>query len=605
MPRKKMPTAKTLQKESDFLKNVAQKLSRHKEHLEKKQPQSDQIKSEIERYETLAKRLNDCAILILRSKNITLFSSDDYQETLQSLKNMKSIEGDINKNLEKRIERLHKRLCDEYTDKNHLIWSTTDPQYKNLVNNPIKFKPKAGGAKNTGQKTGIYTFENNGNKQTALIKQGADVGETIAEYVGAKLYNVTMPGYAAECVLFKDKTGKGRTEDVYVGSVYANAKTIQDAFQRAGYSARGLFRGMEASVRRMLGKKDSLIHKVLDIDAKETNHCLAKAAANALWHGDHDFHTGNFVYVDDGDSKRFVKIDHGFSFFNFDKNIVDIRSATAGKVAKVNLPGSSNKTIEFFPTNHYWDIYQADPGFYYSPYFINACEEVCAIPRSQIKTTIAAALKDVVETYGKKNTPKALADFASRMGMDPNMVKEFAKQTPEEIATQVQTFMVTRLVDRQQSLRKLADQCNDALKKQQLPISKEIQKAIDKAVKMSTTGARSRTYLTDNVQGKRPLPPIAAYLLILQKANDLGLLTVDANNHWTLKEPGVFYCPLPKQWMNKGVIPNKRSEGKIDTATFEKVMDAMDRRKVIKTQSERWKENYTSPPPTSKSLLSR
>ena len=422
---------------------------------------------------------------------------------------------------------------------------------------------------------------------------------------------------------------------MYVGSVYAKGKRVEDAFRVVGATKRHPLAGLYAKLPDFITDRfPSTLKSVLAYDKAHTHHSLAKAAANALWHGDHDFHTGNFVLVENDNEQRFVKIDHGFSFFNFEPDLVAFDDPTGGKVIKKHR----TKKPEFFPTNHYWDIFQADKSFYYSPYFITACEDVCAISREQIEATIHQALQHIVDTFAVQNDPRntqsALLQFAKRIGMP---LTSLSTASTQELQSAIGSHLVDRLVERQHALQTLIDTCTKEVKKQNAPLSLAIeqcmkdmpQEHIKKApVKSAQKGKAAfkksiRTpLLPPAIHPQRSIPtthprPIEfhdikvdaevmkryrelrraaqagkkaftrpsytkptpksdqdlskGYLLVLQKANDLGILSVDEHHQWVITEP-YFYCHLPAPWNNIPSIPN----GKIDQLTFAQAMHQID-----------------------------
>src|SRR5215207_3492822 len=103
------------------------------------------------------------------------------------------------------------------------LWQTYDSEYSTYLQHPTNFKPKEGGAKHGGKRTGVYTFKEpeSDEKIMMLIKQGDSVGETIAEYVGGNLYQLLIPDHSAKAILVRDKSSsKPSLNDVYVTSIY-------------------------------------------------------------------------------------------------------------------------------------------------------------------------------------------------------------------------------------------------------------------------------------------------------------------------------------------------------------------------------------------------
>lgn len=445
-------------------------------------------------------------------------------------------------------------------------WVSPDPKYHYVAGNPVSFKPKAGGAKNAGIRTGVYGFQpKNQTKTNILIKQ-ADPGELIAEFVGSKVYGLTMPGLAAECTLFRDETAPPNLEQVYVGSVYAHADKIQDAFQAAGYAKRGHFAGTKAKISTKLGTNQSLIHKVLELDKKEAGNSLAKAAANALWHGDHDFHAGNFVLVEKEGHKFFMKIDHGFSFFNFGPDLINVEIATAGRVIGFSR---KHKKPEFFPTNHYWDILKADPNFFRSPHFLNAVDEICQIQPDKLYETLSGALAEVVSAYDA-NALEALTLFAQRIGME-----DVYQQDVETLKDSITDFMVLRLLQRQQSLMRMRDAAIAHVEKPQMALSDKIQDAIDKGLQSLQTYEHQHKQPTVDKPSFRANPVPRKLLNI--RVNEAEMMLYETTKNY-------FVTPTQKQRIQE----RNRKNLSDATVALSLLKEANDRHLLMVTDDKQW-----------------
>lgn len=426
-------------------------------------------------------------------------------------------------------------------------WQTPDVEYQELLSHPQKYKPKQGGSKNTGKRTGVYSFASENNQtETLLIKQGANVGETIAEYIGANLYGLTIPEYSARCILVGDKSNPSPSiDDVYVASIYQKADSIEDAYSAAGYSSRGMFAGEKARVKHLFNNNDSLIRKVLELN-DESGHTLEYSAANVLWHGDNDFHTGNTVLVTDKDGKKFVKIDHGFSFFNFGKKVVDIFNPMAGKVMSVSPKKfvKGGKLLEFYPTNHFWDYAIENKQFYFNAQFVKACEEIVNQTPEDIRNNIEKSLNNVQAAYGE-NANEAFKQFALRMGMKSQHIHQLAKGKTDFLRYAIEDHMVSRLIERQASISKLAAYCKSQtakLDKTRHAFSKKLNKAIINNM---------------NQISKMKSNPLQAVLLkeiailkMIQQANDLGILTISKTGEFTIDNEFYYHNNGQRQLMN-------------------------------------------------------
>jgi hypothetical protein len=457
-----------------------------------------------------------------------------------------------------------------------LNWETSDTDYQELLKHPKKFKPKEGGAKNTGLRTGVYEFEHQEENETMLIKQGAGVGETIAEYVGGNLYGLTLAQNAAPCILVRDKSkDKPGLEDIYVASFYAKVEEgweLQDAFEAVGFKSRGHFAGTKARFAKIIKNDNSLVRKIVKMDHEQSHHSLGKCAANVLWHGDHDFHTGNFVALikksinpDVPNEVKFIKIDHGFSFFNFKDEVVNILNPFAGKVLKVNVhpAKTGTKAVEFFPTNHFWDFAVESKLFYFNPQFIKACEDIAALDEASIRENIHNSLENVKNAYGD-NALEALMSFGKRMGMTTDAMKHHQAKTTNEISANIENYMVSRLQARQVSMNKLADKCRDHLKhidkNRQIYSYKLNDFIIEIENRMRSindrypsTQAPSMLFLDPELSQNdlfKNLPKIKnvkqilekeiEFIKMLQQANDLGALEIK-DEHYIINTPFYFY----------------------------------------------------------------
>ncbi|MGE3319459.1 MAG: hypothetical protein AB7I18_09175 [Candidatus Berkiella sp.] len=449
----------------------------------------------------------------------------------------------------KTLLKIYYRQVDQYyLDKN--VWHSPDGAYQSLLNHPQKFSRKAGGAKNAGKRTGVYSFQENDWTETMLIKQGADVGETIAEYIGANLYKLTIPDYSARCIMVRDDSSdKPGIQDVYVASIYPKGKLIQDTYAAAGYRDRGLFAGEKARLKALFNSDESMIRKILDLN-EDTGHTLEYSAANVLWHGDHDFHAANTVFVQSDEGSKFVKIDHGFSFFNFKKKLVDIFNPFAGKVLSISPKQyiKGGKAIQFFPTNHFWDYAIENKQFYFNPQFVKACEEIANRTPEEIRLNIEQSLNNVQEVYGQ-HAQAALIQLALRIGMKQQEIAAHAKNPNVDfLRYRIEDYMVTRLIERQAAISKLAAYCKNhtgKLDKNRHAFSKKLNKKIieclDQSKKMAKQNAKGKIAHQAAARQQSVLSKEIELLKLVQQANDLGLLTVSENGEFTISDEFYFH----------------------------------------------------------------
>ncbi len=357
---------------------------------------------------------------------------------------------------------------------------------------------------------------------------------------------MTIPEYSARCILVGDKSNPSPTiNDVYVASIYQKADTIQDAYSAAGYSSRGMFAGEKARLKHLFNNKESLIRKILDLN-DESGHSLEYSAANVLWHGDNDFHTGNTVYVTNEKGGKFVKIDHGFSFFNFGKKVIDIFNPMAGKVMSLSPKKfvKGGKLLEFFPTNHFWDYAIENKQFYFNAQFVKACEEIVNQKPEEIRNNIEKSLSNIQAVYGH-NANEAFREFALRIGMKPQQINQLAKGKTDFLRYAIEDYMVSRLIERQVSISKLADYCRTQaakLDKTRHAISKKLNKAIIKNMDQISK-------MKSNPMQAVLLKEIAL-LKLVQQANDLGILNISKTGEFIIDSEFYYHNNGQRQLIN-------------------------------------------------------
>jgi len=444
------------------------------------------------------------------------------------------------------LQTYHHQVDDYYL--NNKVWQTSDAAYQNLLNHPQKYSSKVGGAKNTGKRTGVYAFKDETQAETMLIKQGADVGETVAEYIGANLYGLTISEHSARCIMVSDNSNPPPSiNEVYVASIYQKADKIQDAYAAAGYGNRGLFAGAKARLKDLFNMDESLVRKILDLN-DESGHTLERSAANVLWHGDHDFHSGNVVFTEEEGEKKFIKIDDGFSFFNFNEKVVDIFNPIAGKILSFSPKkfAKGGKLVEFYPTNHFWDYAIENKRFYYNAHFVKACEEIANCKPEDIRSNIEQSLNNIQTIYGQ-NANDALKQFALRIGMKANQIEPLAKGNPDLLRYKIEDHMVYQLLQRQASMSKLAEHCKKhtaMLDKKRNLFSKKLNKMIikgfEKVRKLEEKPNKPDEGNFENISHQKMLLKEIDLLKLVQQANDLGILEISNNGEFTINDAFYF-----------------------------------------------------------------
>jgi hypothetical protein len=430
------------------------------------------------------------------------------------------------------------------------IWYSPDEAYSPFLQCPKDFKPKQGGAKNAGLRTGVYTFADGKDELKALIKQGNTPGETMAEYIGSKLYELTIPDYSARCLLVRDtKAAVHSVADVYVGSIFPKGE-VQDAFKAAGFEKRDRFAGLRARLHKGIGSKESAVQKVIDIDAHDEGHSLVVIAANALWQGDHDLHLGNLLHQKYALMFKFIKIDHGFSLANLDPEVVDIFASTAGNVVDVSAAraAAGGKLLELNPTNHYWDL-GVEPRFYFDGPFIKACEDIYKLTEQQIAASVRQSFDNIAKTYRPENLREALLSLSDRIKCPIGFVRE---HTDQSLAQHIQAFIVERLVKRKLSLVDLANNCREQVLKHN-PERSERSALIEQHINVLTKKLNANNETIKKIEARLDLSPILhqfdrqpyrdskegylgknkilamerEFFNILKQANDMGYLEFD------------------------------------------------------------------------------
>lgn len=247
----------------------------------------------------------------------------------------------------------------------------------------VRKNDKTGGQKAHGNLTGIYHAKNS-NNGFILFKQGRNDGETISEFLASKLYNLIIPGYAAQTFLACEKPStktricKGNLHpNIYIGSKFFE-EYIEIHKLMHFKKSRPLF--MQTLHRQIAHK---WVHKV------GIHHNLQDIIASALWLGDYDTHIANIGIARFGNEQdkhyKFVKIDHGWSFAHLQENM---------NLSKT--PWSGFDAIGK-PTNHFLD-YDYD-GFYQSDKFKDAIRNIKTIEKNSIEMELNIALEYVSTLY--------------------------------------------------------------------------------------------------------------------------------------------------------------------------------------------------------------
>ncbi|APJ04082.1 hypothetical protein [Silvanigrella aquatica] len=250
---------------------------------------------------------------------------------------------------------------------------------------------KSSGANTSGIATGVYAVNVKGKEYKVLFKQGRNDAESICEFLAHKIYELIIPGYSSKTILaFEEESSKSkfdysnRHKNIYVGSVFF--ENFMETHKLIGFKERPFF------LQTLHNKKISLF-----IDMYKDKYNLEKVIATALWLGDYDVHIGNIGSAIINNKTSIVKIDHGWSF----AQLQDYPSRKKTPWAFLNGIGK--------PTNHFND-YNVN-GFYSSPSFKRAIEEIKSIDRVTIENTLTKAFYNVYPFYQNNKIFKSLCNW--------------------------------------------------------------------------------------------------------------------------------------------------------------------------------------------------
>ena len=282
-----------------------------------------------------------------------------------------------------------------------------------------KIGEKEGGARPTGSFGGVYK---SGDK-VALVKQD-NYAQDIAEFLGAKIHNTTVPNHSPELLLARisesDKDAEKEDSDVYLVSVFFdNYKDLyKDIYAEAGLTAPKDRPRAVGSI----GTEKTIFRQGL----KDNGYTgFSEVMVTSLLIGDFDVHWGNIGVVrDKNQDPKMVRIDFGAAF-DFLKGEIAPHSISE------HLPGLG-------PTNHFREFpreMKLDDDF------IKELERVAALDLSD---TIEQSFKELELFY----SPEALKQFGERLGV--------TFKDDDDISTTIKTHLNNIIGERQTSLKNFA-----------------------------------------------------------------------------------------------------------------------------------------------------
>ena len=194
---------------------------------------------------------------------------------------------------------------------------------------------------------------------------------------------------------------------------------------------------------------------------------LEKILTHVLWVGDNDPQSANmgalkydraqqvaeddYLELEESMYEQAFKIDHGFSFYKLNAEVIDPFNRFA--VAPLTLSGGKVSTQ---PTNHAADYAQWHHGaFYFSDDFLNELKKITERKKAATEENFRRSLMIVRKTYesfGNEIALEALQKFATHIG-----IEDFSdvRDDPLRFANMIADYLTARMVERQESLKKL------------------------------------------------------------------------------------------------------------------------------------------------------
>ncbi len=298
---------------------------------------------------------------------------------------------------------------------------------KSHIINYRKKGDKIGGQVSKANLGGVYEYKSFSENYTVLFKQGRNDGETISEFLAAKLYHLVIPGYASQVILAKynKETNtkllikKDLHTEVYVGSIFF--ENFNEVHKLMHFKKRPTF---------LLPFYSNRSKEFVQYNYASN---LGKVLAVSLWLGDYDTHISNLGIAKINDSIEFVKIDHGWSFAQLQDNMDYNKTPWSG--------------FQSFgkPTNHFADFKQY--GFYKNSEgeFLQMIDTLKKINKEQIKFVLRKAFREIESYY---NTEIAYKSFAKWIGYKTNKVnfcsEEFVVYLSDKLEKRLNTNLKRR-----------------------------------------------------------------------------------------------------------------------------------------------------------------
>ena len=278
-----------------------------------------------------------------------------------------------------------------------------------------KVGKKQGGARPSGEHGGIYKSSN----KIALIKRD-NCAQDIAEFLGAKIHNATVPDHSPELFLARipesDESPAVDGSDVYLVSVFFNnyKDLYKDVYTQAGIE-------VPSDRPRGIGTiGDST--KIFRSGLKENEYTgFPQVMATSLLIGDFDVHWGNIGVVrDKGQKPKLVRIDFGAAFERLNQEI------NPHSISE-HLPG-------FGPTNHFKEFPRE---MKLNDEFIQELERVSKL---NLDDVIDQSFQELQEVYSEE----ALIEFGNRLGINLQHNIDNQKDISETIKNHLKEVMRAR-----------------------------------------------------------------------------------------------------------------------------------------------------------------
>jgi hypothetical protein len=290
-----------------------------------------------------------------------------------------------------------------------------------IINNRAwsKFGEKEGGARPSGDFGGVYKSGNN----AALVKQD-NYAQDIAEFLGARIHNATVPNHSPELHLARipeSVEGAEKSDsNVYLVSVFFD--NYKDLYKDIYVNEGEVVPKDRPRAVGSIGDGKSAFRKGLKCNGYTG---FPEVMVTSLLIGDFDVHWGNIGVVrNPNQDPKLVRIDFGAAFNS-------LKGEIAPHSISQHLPG-------FGPTNHFREFPRE---MKLNDNFIKELERVAKIDLSQ-------AIDNAFEELESFYSPQALKQFGERLGVTFN--------DDNNISTTIKNHLSDIIKERQTSLKNFA-----------------------------------------------------------------------------------------------------------------------------------------------------